>query len=216
VSGYVLRPTGPPPAAGERVLLPLGARPSLSEPAVAAELDRRVSLAQQEAYIVGHAAGVQDATVALDARLVAAADAVGELADDLATARTALREEIAGDVVRLAVALTQTLVGRTLEPDVAALAARVEAALANVDDDTATVRAPAGQASALIAMLDRKGHTLRVVTDHELAPGEARIVGRFVTAELTTAALIDTLAGHLDDLLAADPDVHRSTRARGS
>ncbi len=98
----------------------------------------------------------------------------------------------------LACAIAASVLGREPSDGGAALAARLLDVLDAVDDEALTVTvAPAEAEIVATALAGTAGVEVR--TDPRLAPGEARVAGRWASADLTRTAL---LAAVRDALLA--------------
>ncbi len=165
------------------------------DPATDAFTAQRVAEASEAAYAQGLADGrraaVGEASEA--ARLVAEritaglGEAVGEVLGELRRLRAG---EALADV-ELARDLAEIILGREPHDDGRALLARCQEALSRLDDRPLEVRCHPEDAAVLTPALTA-GPTVEgevtVVEDAALAPGEARIAGRWAHVELTHAA----------------------------
>ena len=181
------------------------ARPLLApDPAFDPAVTAAVQAAYERGRNEGHAAGfAQGVASAVEETHRAVGILQGALHQTIA-ACAALREHESSEVVALAAAIARVVVGREPAPAGADLLARIRAALAQVDDPTVAIAvSPADVTSIAAGLTDVVG--LNVVEDPSLPPGEARIVGRWASVELTRAAGWAAVADILGDQVTEDP-----------
>jgi flagellar biosynthesis/type III secretory pathway protein FliH len=152
------------------------------DPSVTAAIEAAYARGRMEGEAAGRAAGAAEAVE--DARRAVAA-LQAALTQAVAACREA-RQLQSRDVVELAAAIAAVVIGREPSADTAALLDRVTTALDMLDDPSIVVAANPADVAALEAGLT--GIDLRVTPDPSLLPGEARLVGRWATAELTREA----------------------------
>lgn len=147
----------------------------------------RIDEAVAEAYTRGRRDGAADAradAAAATQRVTAAvADAGAAVISELRELRAAAAEADTG----LAVAIAEAVLGREPHDGGMALLARLRDALSALDDEALTVHAHPDDAALLADALDADAR-VTVTPDAGLAPGEARVTGRWAEAELTRAA----------------------------
>lgn len=153
--------------------------------------------AAQEAYERGCRDGAAVATEAAQAATVHVTEILQRLDGELR--RTAAQVDVA-----LAGQIAAAVLDREPADDTAALLRKVEAALAALDDDPLTVHVNAGDvaplAEALAAMGSAHGAEIGVVADPSLAPGDARIAGRWSRADLTRRGAWDAVSTLLEEV----------------
>jgi len=163
----------------------LGADRAVHDPQVVAALQQ----AAAEAYARGRADGADEVRRSAAADAARAADGLrAALADGLQALR-AHQAAAADDTLELACEIAANLLGREPSDGGAALAARLLDVLDAVDDEAVTVTVgPAEAETVAIALAGTAGVEVR--TDPRLAPGEARVAGRWASADLTRTALL--------------------------
>jgi len=130
--------------------------------------------------------------VELDAEIVALRGEVARLADLLASVRAQLLEDAEPEVVRLAVAVAERVVGRELAADPALVGAWAMEAIAALPDRTGLVVAVSPDVSDLLG--EREGAAERtvarapIVVDPALAPGSCELRSGATTAAVDAAA----------------------------
>jgi len=165
------------------------------DPATDAFTAKRVAEASEAAYAKGVADGrraavneaAEAARAAAERATAGLGEAVGEVLGELRRLRAA---EALADV-ELARGLAEIVLGREPHDDGQALLARCQDALSRLDDRPLEVRCHPEDAAALAPALTAgpaASAEVAVVEDASLAPGEARIAGRWAHAELTHAA----------------------------
>ena len=163
------------------------------DPVLRQQVDRLVEDAYARGLADGRTEGRAEALTARDAAVSALA---GACAQTLAEARQ-LRVAHAGDVTSLAAEIARFVLGREPHDGGQALLARIREALADIDDAPITVQASTTDVALLTTAL-ADVHDLSVVAAADLAPGEARLVGRWASAQITHASCWDRLAEVLD------------------
>jgi flagellar biosynthesis/type III secretory pathway protein FliH len=179
----------------------LGAPQATLDVSTMAVLDARVAEATAVAYADGEAAG-RAAAVDAAARTARAVEAaVGQVHAELA----AQREQATRLQLDVAATLAEAVLGRVAPDDARTVLARVEAAMALLDDPELTLHLHPDD-HAVLGAHPVAGVSLHV--DASLAAGDARITGAYAGAELTRAALlaavVDALheGASLDEVLA--------------
>jgi flagellar biosynthesis/type III secretory pathway protein FliH len=150
------------------------------DPRAAALLDE----ARKEGYDQGFAAGAAAAEATI--RRVET-EAIARIERALTAASAGLRAELGAfgpELTRLAVQVARRLVAEVPETVASGLERRIGAALEALDDDDLVLRLNPDDAARLRTFTRRlEGAT--VETDPGLAPGDARLVGRWSRADLT-------------------------------
>lgn len=148
-------------------------------PDVAAALERARQDGYEAGFADGRAAAISEAQQAarhaaagIEQAVTAARDAVATLAD-----------RDADELVGLALAIAEAVIGRTPHDGGAAVADRVRDELARLDDDAVVVLTSDDDAALVREVVTTGGAQVRV--DPSLHPGEARIAGRWAEVELT-------------------------------
>jgi flagellar biosynthesis/type III secretory pathway protein FliH len=164
-----------------------------NDPFLAALLART----EAEAFARGKAAGAAEAHAAAAAAVGRAADGLRAAVAEGAAALRAAGVETCRETRDLALAIAGAVLGREPGDGGAALAARLRATLAELDDAPLVVTVPAPEAEVVAAALaDEPGVEVRAGA--ALAPGEARVAGRWASADLTRRALLGALEELLD------------------
>lgn len=130
----------------------------------------------------GFAAGRADMEGAISRVDAALGDAVRRLAD--------LRAREIDQAIATALEIAEFVVGQLPPDDGGALAARIRDALTNLDDEQIVV-AIHPQDWDSVRELVRLPNGVTMERDPSLRPGEARIAGRWATAELTRGAALE-------------------------
>ncbi len=161
--------------------------------AATAATDPALQAALDEAAAAAYTRGLADGAARERAAGEHLAAAVGAaLAEARSTARAELRED-AGSLLRAALPIAEVVLGHAAHDDGDALTGRVATALARADDAPITIAVHPVDAGRL-ADLAAADPSLTVVADNALRPGEARLRGRWVDADLTQAATLAALA----------------------
>ena len=183
---------------------PLAAPNPAFDPAVTAALQEAYDRGRREGEAAGYAAG----TASAGTEISRAVGVVQAALQQTVAACAAARQHESAQVVELAAAIAKVVVGREPSLEAEHLLARVREALAVVDDPTIAIAANGADVAVLAAGLaDVVG--LDVTADPTVAPGEARVVGRWASVELTRAAGWDAVAGVLDSDETADDGVEQ-------
>jgi flagellar biosynthesis/type III secretory pathway protein FliH len=156
-------------------------------PEFQALLDRHLA----EAYEAGRRDGQQEGWDAACGELDRLALAITTAFARSVPEHAAVREADTSATAALALEIAAAVVGHEPHDDGHALAARVAVALADVDDGQLVVRVNPDDAVVVEAALRRAPdvpHGLTVEPDATLAPGEARVVGRWADVDVTRAA----------------------------
>jgi flagellar assembly protein FliH len=161
------------------------------EPALDPFTRRRVDEAAAEAYERGRADGRREAVEQARAAAEQAANRVGAAvreAVDVAVAELGeLRRSEALADTELACRIAEVVIGREPHDGGQALLDRCREALAALDDVPLKLRVNPDDSELLATQLVTNGD-LQLVEDASLAPGEARIQGRWGRADLTREA----------------------------
>ena len=170
----------------------IGAPQATLDASTMAVLDARIAEATATAYADGEAAG-RAASVAAAARTANAVEAaVGQVLAELAAQR--------GEATRLqldvAAKLAEAVLGRVAPDDARTVLARVESAMALLDDPDLTLHLHPDD-HAVLGERAIPGVTLQA--DPGVAAGDARIVGAYAGAELTRTALLAAVVEALRD-----------------
>lgn len=187
--------TAPAVAAPARAL-------GIPAPALDARTRELLEAAAADAYERGVADGRAAGAASARAEAQRAAAAVVAALEATAAEARALQAAVADGDVRLASAIAEAVLGRTPHDGGAALLERVHEALSLLDDRPLVVRANPADVDLLADGLRAVGG-LSVEPDAALAPGEARVVGQWGSAQLTRAAAWERLREVLDDAAAA-------------
>ena len=144
-----------------------------------------IEQARAEAFAAGRsegfAAGRQDMAGAVERVEHAMANAVAELVH--------MRMASVHDAVDTAIEVAEFVLGRTPHDDGDSLVPRVEAALQQLDDEELTIAIHPQDWDAISTTV-RLPNGVTVARDPGLRPGEARITGRWASAELTREAAL--------------------------
>lgn len=155
--------------------------------------------AVEEAYRTGVADGRDEAEASHTAAVPRLAAAIEQLAVAVRAAQDEERAALTSDTVDMAIEVARWVCGRELATDVAALTARVEAALSDLmPTSTVVLEIAPEMAESLSEWADDGGIEIRPRAD--LAPGEARLVAGHARADLTFDAAVERLR----HVLAAD------------
>lgn len=169
------------------------------DPVMQEALEQAYARGRAEGEAVGHASGYAEARAAADADLQRAMGALRLALEATVTTCQDLRRHESGEVVALAAGIAEAVIGREPSRDSIALLEQVRAVLEVLDDPTLVVTAnPHDVAVLQQGLTDIVGMT--VTPDASLAPGEARVVGRWANASLTRAAAWEAVA----EVLGAD------------
>lgn len=174
----------------------LGVQPRLlaaPPPASDAFVRAQVAEAAAAAYADGRRDGERDARAELGAAVVRVEAAFAAVRAEIA----ALRAGRAEADVALAAAIGEAVLGREPHDGGKALLARLGQVLAELDDAPLVVRVHPGDAEVVAAAVAREG-AVAVEVDTALAPGEARVDGRFASAALTRDAAWEAVRAVLD------------------
>lgn len=161
------------------------------DPAMADLLATAVAEAEARGRREGEVAGRTATLSALDSTVAAITAALQTVHAEVVAQREAACEAS----VELATAVAREVVA-AVPPDAATVVLdRVRAAAASLDDDPLEVRLhPDDHALLADAPVDAR---LRLVADPALAPGDARVAGRWGRAELTRSALLEAALAQL-------------------
>jgi flagellar biosynthesis/type III secretory pathway protein FliH len=164
------------------------------DPVVRTALAEAYARGRAEGETAGRAAGYAEA----EADLMRAMGAVRSAFEATVATCQDLRRHESAEVVALAAGIAQTVVGREPSRDAVELLAQVRDALEVLDDPTLVVSAnPRDIAVLERGLSDFVG--LAVHADASLAPGEARVVGRWANASLTRDAAWEAVAAVLGE-----------------
>lgn len=161
----------------------LGAPQATLDPSTMAVLEAKVAEATAQAYAEGEAAGRAAAIAAADRTAQAVQAAVGQVHAEL----VAQRDEATRLQLDVAAELAEAVIGRVPADDALTVLARVESAMALLDDPALTLHLHPGD-HAVIG--DRAIPGITVLADPSVAAGDARITGAHAGAELTRTALL--------------------------
>lgn len=153
--------------------------------------------ATADAYARGRADGAEDARAAAAAavaRVTAAVQAASAAAIAEVRACDAVR---ADEIVALAFAVADAVIGREPHDGGRTLLARVRDALNALDDPTLRVTVSSTDLDLLVAGLADLT-AAEIAVDPSLAPGEARVIGTWAQADCTQQAAWDAVRAVLD------------------
>lgn len=177
------------------------------DPTLAARLDE----ARAQGHAEGREEGRREGERAAKRRLDRLGTTIGEALDAAREEVRAARAAQADEVVALALEAARTVLAREPSRGAVDALARVERALADLDDAHLTLQVAPGDADDVAQALS--GHpTVTVVADPTLASGEARVRGAHALVDLRHAAIWETVAAALagpapgDDMAAAEPE----------
>jgi flagellar biosynthesis/type III secretory pathway protein FliH len=192
----------------------LGAPQATLDASTMAVVDAKVAEATARAYADGEAAGRAAAVAAADRAAQAVQAAVGQVHAEL----VAQREQATRLQLDVAAELAEAVIGRVPADDALAVLARVESAMALLDDPELTLHLHPDD-HAVLAERRIAGVTVRA--DPSVSPGDARITGAHAGAELTRTALLAAVVeavqdgDGLDDLLGDAATGQPNTPRRG-
>lgn len=161
-----------------------------------AERPRLLSSANEDtfsdAYERGKEDGIAEGQRASDRAIEALGrQIVGAFEASLEELRT-LQHERTSFLVSEAIAIAEFIAGRDLSETAARLIPRIEQALGVIDDAPLSVHVASADADAVRQSVDGRSD-ISVVEDPALAPGDARISGPWVEADLTMQAAVDAV-----------------------
>ncbi len=158
------------------------------DPEVIALLER----ARAEARAEGEAIGAQRTRIELQDDREARAQLLHRTVMEAVAAHRAAVAEHAQETVELALRIAQEIAAVVVDDNGAALADRIRAALASIDDDDLVVRVGEDRVdSVTTAFANERG--VRVVVDATLGPDDAEIDGPWASADLTDATRWDII-----------------------
>ena len=157
------------------------------DPIMQAALEQAYARGRAEGEATGRASGYAEAQAAAAADLRRAMGALRMALETTVTTCQELRRHESAEVVALAAGIAKAVIGREPTRDAASLLEQVREVLEVLDDPTLVVAAhPVDVAVLAEGLTDMVG--LAVNPDPSLAPGEARVVGRWANAALTREA----------------------------
>lgn len=163
------------------------------------EADEAAAASYERGHADGHVAGTELGRAEARAETDRVVNAIRAAASEATSAVQAALRAHADEVVQLALAAAEAVIGREPHDGGHALSERVHRALDALDDAPLTVRANVDDVGCLGAALEHDLQ-LTVVADTTLLPGEARIEGRWASVDLTRQAAWDAIAEVIDDL----------------
>lgn len=166
--------------------------PTDIDPVVRAHVEQATADAYEIGFREGMAAGRREAYTQADAIAEVIRDAARDAAARLAEARAARGAE----VVELALAIAEQVIGHEPHDGGLVLIDRLQAALESLDDEPLRIMVHPEDAAAVERGVAGARH-VRVEHDATLAPGEARVEGPWSRAELTFAGAMDVVRGVL-------------------
>lgn len=142
-----------------------------------------VEQATVDAHRRGHDEGLREGLATAAAHADRLAATLTAALDRTAATATAARDAHAAEVLDLALAIAETVLGREPHDAGQAVAARVREVLDQLVDPTPTVHVhPADQALVAAALADRD---VTVAADPGLEPGDARVRGGWAEVDMT-------------------------------
>lgn len=162
--------------------------PMAIDPVVRARVEEATSLAYERGFAEGMAAGRREAFASAET----IADMIRGAAADASAAMEAARQDRAAEVVQVALAIAEQVMGREPHDGGIVLLQRLQDALERLDD--APLRVWVSPAD-LDVVRDGIGdvHGVVVEEDAALQPGEARVRGPWSRAELSYALAFDVI-----------------------
>ncbi len=196
--GPLIAAAAAPPPDGTTIGVAVGQPPVQRrldlDPELAAHVTKLVAQAHTAGHLAGRAEGERAAMERADQLARSVALAVGEIEHVLERDRQAAT----GGIVELAVAIAETVIGRTPHDGGAAVVARIADALDHLDERPLTVRVAEDDLSAVRAAAEGLDDVV-VQADASLSPGEARVSGAWSHADLTRAAAWAAIQRMLDE-----------------
>jgi flagellar biosynthesis/type III secretory pathway protein FliH len=177
----------PRPALGDAPRALTGPEPAL-DAFTRALLEQAQTAAYERGVRDGHAAGARTAQLDHERATAAVQCALTDVVAELREVRAAQAHSSA----ELALAIAEVVVARELTAAGADVLGRVRDAIAAIDDRPVTVLCAAGDVDALSTGLADVAD-LAVVADARLAPGDARVVGRWAQADVLLATAWDAV-----------------------
>lgn len=144
-----------------------------------------IAVARAEAHAQGLEEGHARGEASAAARVAQLTDAVTAALDEVRRAAQRVREESVSDAVELAFAIAAAIVTHEPHDGGAAVAARIQETLAQLEDPSPVVHVSAEDVAVVTAAL--ADHRSVVTSDPALGFGEARIRGGWADADLTRA-----------------------------
>lgn len=142
-----------------------------------------------QARAEGFEAGRKEGFAAGRADMAGAAERVQAALNQAATDVIAMRSTSVDDAINTAIEVAEFVLGRAPHDDGESLAPRIEQALRNLDDEELTIAIHPQDWDAVSSAV-RMPNGVAMERDPSLRPGEARITGRWATAELTREAAL--------------------------
>jgi flagellar assembly protein FliH len=152
-------------------------------------VDEWVTELLEEARAEGFAAGRREGFAAGREDMAGAADRIESAIGRAVTDLKRHREEAAAELVEAALAVAEFVLGHAPHDGGEAIAARIPQALADLDDEGLVIAVHPGDWDAVSAAVQLPA-AATLTRDPSLRPGEARIAGRWATAELTRNAAL--------------------------
>jgi flagellar biosynthesis/type III secretory pathway protein FliH len=160
--------------------------PIAIDPVVRSRVEEATATAYERGFADGMAAGRREAHGEVEQIALLLRGA----ADDAAERLDAARRERAREVLELAFAIAEAVIGREPHDGGVALLGRVQEALEHLDDEPLRVHVHPDDEPTISQGLGG-AHAVTVVADAQLAPGEARIRGPWARAEVTFAGALE-------------------------
>ena len=135
-------------------------------------------------------AGRREGFAAGRADMAAAAQRVESAINGAIADAVQMRADCVHETIGAALEVAEFVLGRVAHDDGASLAPRVEDALRNLDDEELTVAIHPQDWDAVRSAV-RMPNGVSMERDPSLRPGEARITGRWATADLTRQAALE-------------------------
>jgi flagellar assembly protein FliH len=158
-------------------------------------LDAATRAVLEQAVAEAHARGVRDGIAQATA---AAGDAASRVVAAVQRAEASLRAVAAAADVELALAIAAAVLDREPADEGQVLLERVAEVLARLDDERVAVHLHPDDARDLAEHVERAaaaaGLVVDLVPDPSIAPGEARLGGRWSRADLTRAGALAAVA----------------------
>lgn len=156
------------------------------------EIRATIEAAAQEAYLRGRDEGFNAGYEAAAASLEHLTQSLGRSAVAGIAELQRWRAEDATDVVTLALAIAERVIGSEPRAGGVAVAERVREALAAIDDNPLTVMVHPDDADAVRGAL--RDVQMEVLADPSLEPGDAKVRGPWSEIELTTRTAWDAVS----------------------
>jgi flagellar biosynthesis/type III secretory pathway protein FliH len=145
-----------------------------------------------EAYERGRRDGLLEGRVASDASVAALGERIAAAFEVSIDELRRLQQERTAVLLSEAIAIAEFIVGRDLGATAESLVPRIEEALGFIDDAPLTVAVSPTDLESVARALEGRSR-LEVTADTDLGPGEARVTGPWVEADITLRAAVDAV-----------------------